>query len=692
MRLGLHRWPWLVRGAAVALFGLVVAAVTAAIVLALPPLYRAEATLIVEPAPLAVAGAASAPSGEALLRAHQVSQAAVLGSREVALRAIRALKLWDEPGFDPRRRAQTWAARLGRWVGLQGPALPSGPEPLAQAVLGPFLKAREVQVVPGSFLVQLAFEAEDAALALRAVQAMADAHLASDQAARRGGTGSQAAAVSEAELRQRHQRLAQAEAALRDVLASPPGGTAEAAAAQARVSALQAQLDRARTRRADTEAAARPVRALRATGQTDVSALPVMQRQPALAGLRRLEEAAQQNLARLGERYGPANPLMIQATAEVEAARQRLQAQAAQVADALLAEHDAARAAEQAAAAELAQARAVQQAAAAPAATDPRVEPAQQAVQAARAALQRPAELASAAAPSPVARLLDPPVVLPKRTSAWVSITAALLGAWALGACVAWLLVRLQPPLEVEDIEGSNDHRALLGSSHRSTDRGSAASEAQDVRWADVPPGPAPGRADRAMMAVLALGTVAIAWHAVPSLLADMQVMQARALVRAWADGRAPWTVRDWVRARDATRAALARTPANPTLHDQLGVIYQVRARDTWRAPALQRDYYTEAARHQRAALLLRPGHGWTWAALAESLQAVAPDSGEAWEAWRQARRLAPQELPVQLALYRLGARGGEAAPEDVQAWMDDTRAASDATGRRRLDAMWPAR
>jgi uncharacterized protein involved in exopolysaccharide biosynthesis len=676
---------------AAGLWGVVVAALTAAIVLALPPRHRAEATLIVEPAPLAVAEAASAPSGEALLRAHQVSQAAVLGSREVALRAIRALKLWEQPGFDPRRPPQGWTGRAARWFGLQAPAVAATPDALAEAVIGPFLAAREVQAVPGSFLVRIAFEAEDPALALRAVQAMAEAHLATDRAARQQPRVSQLEALA----RERRQQLAQAEVAWRDAVAAQARESAEVAPLEAKVTALQTQLARARARRIEAEASVRPVLALRASGQGELSALPVMQRQAALQGLRRQEEAAQQSLAQLGLRYGPANPLMIQAAAEVEAARQRLQAQAAKLADALVIEHETARAAELAVAGDLAQARSALQARNAP---DPRVERAQKALEAARAALARPPEAVTGsagpgAAGWPVARMIDPPVVQPlRRPVAWW-VGGALLLAWALGGGVAWVLWRLQPQPEVLEADGLDigGSRRVL-EARRTALLGSAPAEAVDVGWSDVPPGPRPTRADRRVLAVLALGTVAIAWQAVPSLLADLRVMQARALVRAWADGRAPWTVRDWVTARDGTQAALALTPANPTLHDQLGVIYLVRARDSGRAPALQQAFYREAARHQRAAIALRPGHGWTWAALAESLQALAPDSAEAWDAWREARRLAPQELPVKLVLYRLGARGGEAAPEDVQAWMDDTRAAADPRGRRRFDALWPLR
>lgn len=205
----------------------------------------------------------------------------------------------------------------------------------------------------------------------------------------------------------------------------------------------------------------------------------------------------------------------------------------------------------------------------------------------------------------------------------------------------------------------------------------------------------APGRrhqrttlADKLLFPVLLAGAAAVAWYAVPVIRADFTVLEARAIVRSWADGKTQWTTKRWVKAHDDTLAALQITPDNPTLHDQMGVINLVRARDAWASREMEVMFYGEAARWQRSSLNLRPGHGWTWAALAESLQALQPGSEEAWFAWRQARRFTPHEISVQDNLYRVGFSQWKAAPADVKGWMRATYQAAGPLRRQTIDKL----
>ena len=192
--------------------------------------------------------------------------------------------------------------------------------------------------------------------------------------------------------------------------------------------------------------------------------------------------------------------------------------------------------------------------------------------------------------------------------------------------------------------------------------------------------------ADKLLFPVVLAATGAVVWYAVPVIRADFTVLEARAIVRSWADGKAAWTTKRWVKAHDDTLAALQITPDNPTLHDQMGVINLVRARDAWASREMEIKFYAEAARWQRSSLALRPGHGWTWAALAESLQGLQPGSDEAWHAWRQARRYTPHEISVQDSLFRIGFAQWKRAPADVKAWMRATYAGAGPLRRQRID------
>lgn len=194
--------------------------------------------------------------------------------------------------------------------------------------------------------------------------------------------------------------------------------------------------------------------------------------------------------------------------------------------------------------------------------------------------------------------------------------------------------------------------------------------------------------ADKLLFPVLVLVFGALAFHAVRLIRADFAVLEARSFVRSWADGSSAWTVKKWTQAHDDTLAALRITPDNPSLHDQMGVIFLIRARDAWASKPLQQLLYAEAARWQKSSLALRPGHGWTWASLAESLHVLQPGSAEAWDAWRQARRFTPHEMTVEPNLYRIGFSQWKTAPADVKAWMRATYEQAAPNQRKRIDGI----
>lgn len=193
---------------------------------------------------------------------------------------------------------------------------------------------------------------------------------------------------------------------------------------------------------------------------------------------------------------------------------------------------------------------------------------------------------------------------------------------------------------------------------------------------------------DKVLLGAMTLAFIWVAYQGGRTIVSDFQAMEARALVRSWAEGKAKWTVSRWVFARDSTLRAIQTTPDNPALYDQMGVIYLIRARDAWRSAAAQRELYDEAARHFRQSLALRPRHGWTWASLAEALQVMEPGSQVAWDAWRNAQRYTPYELPVQSTLLRIGFLGWKTAPDDVKAWMRRTYEESRPAQREEADRL----
>ena len=177
---------------------------------------------------------------------------------------------------------------------------------------------------------------------------------------------------------------------------------------------------------------------------------------------------------------------------------------------------------------------------------------------------------------------------------------------------------------------------------------------------------PRPGVVDYLVLSVLIVGGVWLGWHSVKIARADFQMMEARAEVHAWFKG-APWNLENWSAAQSQLLAARATLPTDPVIHDLLGMLWTLRARDAWRNPVAQAFLYKQAAAHQRDSLALRPRHGWAWASLAESLAATSVAQPETWDAWRAAQRYTPYEPTVQLTLLYVAIGGWRAAPNDVR-------------------------
>lgn len=193
---------------------------------------------------------------------------------------------------------------------------------------------------------------------------------------------------------------------------------------------------------------------------------------------------------------------------------------------------------------------------------------------------------------------------------------------------------------------------------------------------------------DWVVLVFLIVGGGWLGWHSLKLIRADIQMTEARSMVFAWAEGRAAWNVRDWVFARDSLLAASRTTPDNPAIQDHLGTLYTIRARDAWRSLEAQRSFYREAAREQRLSLALRPWHGWTWAALTESLNGIEPGSAEVWAAWRKAYAYAPHEPLVQSTLLAVGLLGWRSSPPDVKETMKTVYASAISDVRDRADTL----
>ncbi|MDB6000510.1 MAG: polysaccharide biosynthesis tyrosine autokinase, partial [Rhizobacter sp.] len=353
-----RKWAILALGAAVAL-------VAAVISLALTPLYRSTAAVLIEPAKSRILSIEDVYGGASRDREHYQTQVEILKSRDVAAHTVRALQLWQYPEFDPRRAQQGWAAKLKVAVGMQDEPAPWTPERLAEASVGAFMRALSVEPVRLSSLVKLSFESEDKQLAALAANTLAATYIDTDREARlrmsQGATGwlQERLASLREKLTQSEQSL-QAYREQRGLVSL--SGSAQTVAGQ-QIGDVAQRLSEARARRAELESAYNQVRQVRQVRQEhqpandDYSSIPAVVRSADVAAAKRNEELAASKLAELSQRYGERHFSIIEAQGQLDAARANLRTQTATVVQSLVREYEAARETEKAIGGNLLEAR-----------------------------------------------------------------------------------------------------------------------------------------------------------------------------------------------------------------------------------------------------------------------------------------------------------------------------------------------
>lgn len=346
---------WGVLGLAVA-----AAVVAGAIAFSMPSVYRATTTVMIEPTKNKVVNIDEVYGGMAQGKEHYQTQVEILKSREVALKAIRTLKLWEVPEFDPRKAETGWKHQLKQTLGLSKPTPEWTDDTLTEATLDSFQSALTIEPVRLSQLVKVSFDAQDPKLASRVANTVAETYINNDREARFKLT-QQASAWLQERVTGLREKLESSERALQTYREGQGlvnlGGSAQMLDSQ-RIINLTEQLVQARVRRAENQGVYNDVLAVRKSGSKDYSAVAAVMRHPSVIRAKEIESLAQQKVAELSKRYGPENTKMVQATAELEGAQQNTYTQMESVANSLVRDYEISRATEQQMAGELGSARA----------------------------------------------------------------------------------------------------------------------------------------------------------------------------------------------------------------------------------------------------------------------------------------------------------------------------------------------
>jgi succinoglycan biosynthesis transport protein ExoP len=337
---------------------LLVAILSALIASSIRPTYRGMATLLIEQGKAKVVSIEEIYSQGIIQREYYQTQVEILKSEELARKVVARLKLTTHPDYDPRQLPTSW---ITRFFSPEGDLTASPSEDvIAKRVLRRFREGIQVQLVRNSQLVQVSFVAHDRELASIVPNVMADTYIESDLEARMAMT-QKAAEWLRDRMGDLRSKLDGAEKALQDYRDRErivdTKGLAMAGAGR-QLEELTRSLVESRQRRAETESANSMVQQMKAGRLTpNFESIPAVLRHPGVQRMKEQEADADRRLSDAAKRYGPEHPKMIQARAELEAAKESTRKQVDMVVSGLAKEYEVAKANEQAIERALAQSR-----------------------------------------------------------------------------------------------------------------------------------------------------------------------------------------------------------------------------------------------------------------------------------------------------------------------------------------------
>jgi succinoglycan biosynthesis transport protein ExoP len=338
----LRKYKW-----AILALALVVALVAAVVAYSTTPIYEAKTTVLIETSKQKVVSIEDVYSGMGASREYFQTQVEIIKSREVALKAIAKLKLYDHPAHDPRA-PKTGIAAFKEQIGF---AVEKAPvewteKALTEAVLGSFTGNLTIEPIRLSQLVVIRFQSPDAALAARVTDTIANTYIENDLDARYQMTRTASVWLQE-QLSGLKDKLNQSEQALqgyRDkqglvtMSKDSQGGSGQ------QMEQLQSRLIEARTRRAEVEATYNIIK--QASKGGDLTSQPAVLNSAQVTDAKRQTTEAARKVAEVSQRYGKEHPKYLQAESDAKSASENLQRQIELVVGGITNEYERARSTE----------------------------------------------------------------------------------------------------------------------------------------------------------------------------------------------------------------------------------------------------------------------------------------------------------------------------------------------------------
>jgi capsular exopolysaccharide synthesis family protein len=344
------------------ILGLVVlvALITTLVVYSMRPLYRSTATLMIEQSKAKVVSIEEVYSAMGGNREYYQTQVEIIKSRELARKVVEKLKLTSHPDYDLRQARNDGLKALSptNWFGSGDP--PTDDQILKRAIKE-FADDLQVQPVRNSQLVQISFTSHDKELAAKVPNVLAETYIENDLEAKVKMTQKASAWLTD-QMGELRKKLDESERSLQDYRERERIVDAKGVALSGASKALEeatSSLVSARAKRAEAESLYNQVQAAKqGKSPGGLESIPAVLRHPTVQKLKENESEAERRLADASKRYGPEHPRMVQATAELQSARDNTKRQIDIVIAGVAKEYEVARANEQAIAGALGQSKA----------------------------------------------------------------------------------------------------------------------------------------------------------------------------------------------------------------------------------------------------------------------------------------------------------------------------------------------
>ncbi len=313
------------------LFSAIITVIAVLVALAITPVYRATATILIEAEEAKVLSIEEVYGLGSASDEYYQTQFEILKSRELAKRTVLELGLIDNPEFNPAHPANKKSFSIKEMI--FGEAEPLTEEEILAKTVDTFWAAVSISPVRKTQLVKVSVDSESAEMARSAANAMAQQFIESQLDAKVEVTQQAAGWLSDrlgglkAKLEASERKLQQyrEDNDLVDV-----EGVDTLVAKE--IDQITEALVEARARRLELQGTYEQLQSLGALNYDNLSSLPSIISNPVVVNLRDAETQAELKVSELKKRYGPLHPKMIAAESDLEAVRESVLTQMKRIA------------------------------------------------------------------------------------------------------------------------------------------------------------------------------------------------------------------------------------------------------------------------------------------------------------------------------------------------------------------------